>query len=125
MEEIRFKHKFDYEDDTVISYESDNTCSKLKCSFTGEDPDFGTETIVLTAEPSKPMKQMVNEAMKEIGDYLDATDNGNMRRGSTLLQQFYDEYSNSTLYAVEQALTVLSVRCQTDSMKEGARNEKQ
>ena len=106
-EDVR-KFTHDYPDDTEIRYTVDSEGSHMECSFTSEDPDCGTETILYNASPAVSLKEMSGELLEEITGYLDATDNGNLRMGRNGCEQYYDEFNNSTLYAIEKALTQLA-----------------
>ena len=77
----------------------------MECSFTSEDSDFGTETILYNASPAIPLKEMSGELLEEITGYLDATDDGNKRGEDTGIEKYYNDFGNSTLYAVEKALS--------------------
>ena len=102
-----FKYSHDYTDDTEIKYFRDNEGSHLECSFTSEDPDYGTETIYLNSDPAETLREMARDQMEEITAYLDATADGTRRVDDAPNAIVYDSYGNSTLYAVESALSNL------------------
>ena len=102
-----FAHDYDF--DTAIEYVNTGMYSMLNCSFTSEDPDYGTDTIHSDpANPPKPREQMAYEMAQEIKEYLDATEDGTHRIYSAPYAGCYGGYSNSTLYAIEKALKELA-----------------
>lgn len=99
----------DYDADTAIEYVNTGMYSMLNCSFTSEDPNYGTDTIHShLANPPKPREQMAYEMAQEIAEYLDATEDGTHRIYNAPYASCYGEYSNSTLYAIEKALKELA-----------------
>ena len=102
-----FKYTHDYTDDTEIKYFRDNEGSHLECSFDHEDPDVGVETIYLNSDPAETLREMARDQMEEITAYLDATADGTRRVDDAPNAIVYDDYCNSTLYAVESALSNL------------------
>ena len=108
-DKVIFSYTHDGDDDTKIVFYSDENGTHLECSHESEDPDCGTETILYnSSDRNESIKTMTSELLEEISGYLDATDNGNMRRGRDGLEQYYDDYNNSTLYAVEAALSKIN-----------------
>ena len=59
MEKITKYFSNDYENDTTIEYVNTGLYSMLNCSFTSEDPDYGTDTLHYNAEPANGMERMV------------------------------------------------------------------
>lgn len=105
MEKITKYFKHDYENDTTIEYVNTGLYSMLNCSFTSEDPDYGTDTIHSNlSSPPKPREQMAYEVAQEIAAYLDATEDGTYRKNGVPYERQYGVFSNSTLYAIEKAL---------------------
>ena len=99
----------DYDLDTAIEYVNTGMYSMLNCSFTSEDPDYGTDTIhSVLATPPKPREQMAYEMAQEIAAYLDATEDGVYRKNGAPYEKQYGDFSNSTLYAIEKALNEIS-----------------
>lgn len=92
----RFKvlYSHDYPDDTMmkISIREDGN-TQLELSFTSEDPDMGTETLIYT-DDINDWRGLAGKLKKEITDYLD----------SLLNDDYYDEYSRTALYAFENLL---------------------
>lgn len=107
MEKITKYFKHDYENDTTIEYVNTGLYSMLNCSYTSEDPDYGTDTIHFTATPAESMEQMAYNMLYEIKDFLDYRD-GSVEAPRCDVQNDYGEYSNSTLIAIEYALADLS-----------------
>ena len=102
-----FAHDYDF--DTAIEYVSTGMYSMLNCSFTSEDPDYGTDTIHSDpANPPKSREQMAYEMAQEIAAYLDATRDGTYRKNGAPYEKQYVDFSNSTLYAIEKALKEIS-----------------
>ena len=99
----------DYDFDTAIEYVNTGMYSMLNCSFTSEDPDYGTDTIHSDpANPPKSREQMAYEMAQEIAAYLDATGDGTYRKNGAPYEKQYGDFSNSTLYAIEKALKDLA-----------------
>ena len=97
-------HDVNYDNDTAIEYVDTGLYSMLNCSYTSEDPDYGTETIHFVSKPVKGQLRMEYELAERIGKYLDAMDNGTMAELSRDIKLEYDDYGKSTLIAVESAL---------------------
>ena len=104
MEKITMYFKNDYEKDTTVEYVNTGLYSMLNCSFTSEDPDYGTETIHYTMQPAVPRDQLAYETLNEIKRVLNARENPREYEIPRELQIAYEDYSNTTLIAVERAL---------------------
>ena len=104
MEKITKYFKHDYDNDTTIEYVNTGLYSMLNCSFTSEDPDYGTDTLHYTSDPAVSEEQMAYEMGKEITDYCNKQDAGRYNEVSRVMRMIYGDYSNSTLYAIEKAL---------------------
>ena len=109
MEKITKTFTHDYENDTTVEYFNTGKYAGLICSFTSEDPAYGTDTLHYNSEPADSMEALAYEMLEEIRYYLDATNNG-MRRGGASRKQdlVYGMYSSSTLCAIEKALAEIS-----------------
>lgn len=107
MEKITKYFKYSYENDTTIEYVTTGLYSMLNCSYTSEDPDYGTDTIHYTSVPVKSIEQMAYEMLGEVKDFLDWRD-GMIDASRSDVQNDYDQYSDSTLIAIEDALTDIS-----------------
>ena len=120
MEKITKTFTHDYENDTTIEYFNTGKYAGLTCSFTSEDPDYGTDTLHYNSEPADSMETLAYELREEIRQYLDITNDGISRgraEGSEL-DLVYGEYSNSTLYAIENALTEIAKDYKAGSVKD-------
>lgn len=107
MEKITKYFKYCYENDTTVEYVCTGLYSMLNCSFTSEDPDYGTDTLHFTAEPSEDMEKMAYDMLREVREYLDWKD-GVIDGASTEIERTYGDYSMSTLIAVEYALNAIA-----------------
>ena len=94
---MKILYSHDYPDDTVmeISIRPDSN-AELKLSFTSEDPDYGTETMIYVGDTSN-WRKVAAELKKKITYYLD-----NMPD-----DQFFGDYMRTTLIAFENLLTEL------------------
>ena len=107
MERIMKHFSYDHTNDTAIEYVSTKMYSMLNCSFTSEDPDYGTDTIHFVSHSVKPFERLAYEMLTEVHDFLDwheGTDDSVMVNA----QNDYDQYSNSTMYAIENALAEIT-----------------
>ena len=120
MEKITKTFTHEYENDTTIEYFNTGKYAGLTCSFTSEDPAYGTDTLHYNSEPADTMEALAYEMHEEIRQYLDMTDDGIHRgkaKGSEL-DLVYGEYINSTLYAIENALTETAKDYKPGSVKD-------
>ena len=101
-------HSNNYDNDTAIEYVETGLYSMLNCSYTSEDPSYGTETIHFVSETVESEQRMAYDMLKRIGKYLDAFDNGTMRDLSRDIKLEYDNYGRSTLIAIESALQFIT-----------------
>lgn len=103
----RFAHTYNYDNDTELEYTTDGNCSTIIMRFTGEG-DYGTDEIVYNGEPASDLYGLAYDLLSEISDFLDATGDGIYRTDeaieSVIAGRYWDDYSNSTLYAFEQLL---------------------
>ena len=104
MEKITKTFKYCYDNDTTIEYVNTGLYSMLNCSFTSEDPDYGTDTIHygVGSKSVRSMEKMAFDMMREVKDFLDYRD-GVIER-PLVCDIDYDDYSNLTLIAIEYAL---------------------
>lgn len=105
MQKITRHYKFDYENDTTIEYVDTGMYSMLNCSFTSEDPDYGTDTLHFTSDGSMEMAQFAYNIVGELTSYLNKMDSGRYCEVSHDQRRKFGDYGNSTLYAIEKALT--------------------
>jgi len=93
----------DYRDDTMIEYVETGSYSMLNCSYTSEDPDYGTDTIHFVSKVALSIETLAFMMLQEVSDFLD------YREGkipsSLACDVDYDEYGQSTLIAIEKALS--------------------
>ena len=110
MNTITIYYSHDYADDTKIVYSFDEHGSHLEMSYTSEDPDYGTDTLEYNAEPAESLHDIATDYLEELTEYLDKTADGIRRPGeaSRELELVFGDYSNSTLYAVENALRTIT-----------------
>lgn len=116
MNKITITYTHDYENDTVVTYWSNNKESHMTASYTSEDPDCGTDSLEYNASPAEPLAEMARDWLEEFTEYLDSTNDGINRPGnaSKELEMVYGDYSNSTLYAIENALrTIVGLKPET------------
>ena len=104
---INYSHNMD--NDTQIVYSFDENGSHLDCSYTDQDPDYGTDKLEYNSEPMETLHTMASEYLAEISEYLDKTSDGIKRPGDAPreLEMVFGEYSNSALYAIENALRTI------------------
>lgn len=104
----RFSHSFDHDNDTELEFTTEGNTSTIIMRFTSEDPDYGTDEIVYNSEPASSFHGLAYDLLSEITDFLDATGDGIYRTDdaieSVIAGRYWDDYSNSTLYAFEQLL---------------------
>lgn len=104
MEKITKYFRHDYENDTTIEYVNTGLYSMLNCSFTSEDPDYGTDTLHWTSGKPVPIAQIAYEMQNRLTKYLDKMDHGYYHDVDDGDRHMFGDYSNSTLYAIEKAL---------------------
>lgn len=95
---------FDYANDTTIEYVSTGLYSTLNCSYTSEDPDYGTDTIHYTVCEDISMEELAHRMLGNLTAYLDKRDSGKYDEINNELLKDFGGYGNSTLYAIEKAL---------------------
>lgn len=107
MEKFTRYFKCDYENDTTIEYVNTGVYSMLNCSFTSEDPDYGTDTIHFAGKSGERIEKIAYDMLQEIKKFLDYRDGVTFSDPQKLTLK-YDQFSNSTLIAVERALQHIS-----------------
>ncbi len=94
----KFYHTHDYTDDTVIEFRITGDRSELELSYTSEDPDYGTETLVYGAEPAETFEDLARELLKELTAYIDyaysPTYYGDEKPSSPVSHDAEDYYDN-------------------------------
>ena len=103
----RFAHTYNYENDTELEYFTEGNKDTIILRFTGEG-DYGTDEAIYNSEPATGLRGLAYDLLSEISDFLDATGDGIYRTDdaieSVIAGRYWDDYSNSTLYAFEQLL---------------------
>ena len=103
MSNYSTKYYHDYPDDTTLKYTESNGRNELTLTFTSEDPDAGTETMISAGNDC--MEELMLELYTEIISYLDSKEHRAFGRyaGATP-ESYYDEYTRTALYAFEAML---------------------
>ena len=106
---ITMYYSHNRENDTRLVYSFDEHESHLDMYYTDEDEDYGTDHLEWNAEPVESLHDMATSYLEELTEYLDDTHDGIRRPGeaSRELEMVFGEYSNSTLYAIENALRTI------------------
>lgn len=97
---IYYSH--DYANDTKLTFTQTADRAEIELNFTSEDPNYGTDTLVLGGDETCTMQELCEEELETISEFLDKTEDGNKRN-----IEGYDEIrdlSNTTLYAFEGIL---------------------
>jgi len=100
---MKLTYSHDYENDTTMEYTENNGRNELILTFTSEDPDAGTETMVYAGNACA--EELMLELYTEINSYLDAKEHRFFcgYAGATP-ESYYDEYTRTALYAFEAML---------------------
>ena len=61
MEKITKYFKYCYANDTTVEYVNTGLYSMLNCSYTSEDPDYGTDTIHFAMKENASMERIAYE----------------------------------------------------------------
>ena len=127
MNKITITYAFECEDDTIVTYWVDKDGSHMEAKYINEDyieqdPNYVTETLEYNSSEAEPLAVMAKEWLGEVTEYLDCTDNGNVRPGlaDEELEMVFGDYNNSTLFAVERALqTIVNPSATVDDRPHG------
>lgn len=105
-EEEHRLYSHDYPGDTQLAYVKNDKEVELTISFTSEDPDCGTEDVYYHGYAGETMKEMEEDLLAEITDYLDRHERGEHTTDDGIhdLDDYYDEFTRTALYAFEGAL---------------------
>ena len=104
------QHRFythDYPADTTLEYTRKGSRSELTLSFGSEDPNMGSEEMVLGGDHGESMAELVSKLKNEIQSYLNAADTSSFydQQGEPMpIVKDYGEYSRTALYAFEAIL---------------------
>ena len=72
METIYYTH--DYKNDTTYTFKQGTERSEITMTFTSEDPDYGTETLVYGGDGTE--KELREDLLDEISETLDMQEHG-------------------------------------------------
>ena len=112
-----------YTNDTSVEFINAGSYLMLVCSFVSEDPDDDVNIIKFQASPKTMWSVLVENSYDMIRQYLNATDGGIRRHDTAPFADMFDEYSNSTLYAIEGALREIITKtdvCGSMTIKEAS-----
>ena len=108
MEKITKYFKYDYENDTTIEFVNTPLYAMLNCSFTSEDPDYGTDTLHWTCCEACTFESLAYEMKKDLTRCLNIIERHGSAEKLPTTQIDYENYSLSTLFAIEKALAEIA-----------------
>lgn len=100
MEKIYYE--YNYRGDTTLEFRKTDDRAEIELIYEDEDPDCGTDILVLGGDADKTMLSLCREQLKDIKEFLDKTDNGCLRNIDGYEE--LNNLSNSTLIAFEHIL---------------------
>ena len=111
-EVIHFDYSHDYPNDTHLTYTRTGKEAHLEIAFQSEDPDMGTEEMIVNGDSGESFIELVGDARAELTDYLDRQDTSSFyqqqgdspKDGIHDLDDYYGEFSRTSLYAFENAM---------------------
>lgn len=111
-EVIERHYSHDYPNDTHLTYTRTGNKANLELSFQSEDPDMGTEEMIVNSDGDESFHELVSDARAELTDYLDRQDTSSFyeqqgdspKNGIHDLDDYYGEFSRTSLYAFENAM---------------------
>ena len=111
-EVIERHYSHDYPNDTHLTYTRTGNKAHLELSFQSEDPDMGTEEMIVNSDGGESFHELVSDARAELTDYLDRQDTSSFyeqqgdspKDGIHDLDDYYGEFSRTSLYAFENAM---------------------
>ena len=108
MKKIEMYATYCYEDDTKLTFSMTGNRAEIELSFTSEDEDYGTETLVYTGDADKTLMSLCEEQLAELTTFLDETCDGTWRPDS-IVQNYkhLDDLNNSSLIAFERMLQTI------------------
>ena len=97
---------------TQLTYTRSGKETHLTLSFQSEDPDMGTEEMIINSDSGESFSELVSDAQAELTDYLDRQDTSSFyeqqgdspKDGIHDLDDYYGEFSRTSLYAFEAAM---------------------
>ena len=109
---IQREYSHDYPNDTHLTYTRTGQNVHLELTFQSEDPDMGTEEMVVNSDGGESFSELVSETREEITDYLNRQDTSSFyeqqgnspKDGIHDLDDYYGEFSRTSLYAFEAAM---------------------
>ena len=88
-------YNHDYPNDTTWEYTIDRDRAQLELAFTSEDPDYGTETLIIGGDATASLETLAADLLEEVTTYLD----------HKIENEFLeDNYCVTSLYAFEGCL---------------------
>ena len=98
---IYFSH--DYPNDTTYEFEQDpDGRGQITMTFTSEDPDYGTETLVYGGNGTE--HELRDELLHDLTECLDLQEEGHCGMMPDNLKYYDEEFTRTTLIACENAL---------------------
>ena len=109
---IQREYSHDYPNDTHLTYTRTGQNVHMELTFQSEDPDMGTEEMVVNSDGGESFSELVSETREEITDYLNRQDTSSFyeqqgnspKDGIHDLDDYYGEFSRTSLYAFENAM---------------------
>ena len=109
---IRRNYSHDYPNDTQLTYTRSGKEAHLTLTFQSEDPDMGTEEMIINSDSGESFSELVSDAQAELTDYLDRQDTSSFyeqqgdspKDGIHDMDDYYGEFSRTSLYAFEGAM---------------------
>ena len=109
---IRRNYSHDYPNDTQLTYTRSGKETHLTLTFQSEDPDMGTEEMIINSDSGESFSELVSDAQAELTDYLDRQDTSSFyeqqddspKDGIHDMDDYYGEFSRTSLYAFEAAM---------------------
>ena len=109
---IQREYSHDYPKDTHLTYTRTGKNVHLELTFRSEDPDMGTEEMVVNSDGGESFADLVSETRAELTDYLNRQDTSSFyeqqgdspKDGIHDLDDYYGEFSRTSLYAFEGAM---------------------
>ena len=111
-ETISMDFTHDYPDDTHLTYSREGNQVHLHLAFDSEDPDMGTEEMEYNSDGGESFSEIIHDALADLSSYLDRQDTSSfyeqqgepLRDGIHSEDDYFGEFSRTSLYAFEGAL---------------------
>ena len=109
---IHREYSHDYPHDTLLTYTRTGNDVHLEMSFESEDPDMGTEEMIVNSDGGESFHEFISDVRAELTAYLDRQDTSSFyeqqgdspKDGIHDLDDYYGEFSRTALYAFEGAM---------------------